>query len=336
MRCGPSSDARAGDDLDEVLRQPRLLEQCEAPQRGERRLAVGLDDHRVAGRERGRRVADAQRQRVVPRRDDPHHAERVAVLVGGGQHRERAAAALRLEVPGGGVRVVAGHDRDVEDLLERVLARLARLELDQVEDLVLAREHQVVEAQQDALALREAGLRPGGLRRASAWERGGHVLGRAARDAAERGAGERLLDLERLARAPRCCTRRGERLEVRGGDALRRDLRRAAGWSAWWSTWRASFHLRGCWRLRCRSPAAASSPVPPALGSGRRRLGAPPQRPGRRPPRSRSRRGRRCSCPAPPLTDADYFAVADEVVRRLNRTWEQDARSYCSGGRVST
>ena len=38
--------------------------------------------------------------------------------------------------------------------------------------------------------------------------------------------------------------------------------------------------------------------------------------------------------PEPPLTDADYFAVADEVVRRLDRTWEQDNRTYSSGGRV--
>ncbi len=36
----------------------------------------------------------------------------------------------------------------------------------------------------------------------------------------------------------------------------------------------------------------------------------------------------------PPLRDADYFAVADEVVRRLNRTWEQENRTYSSGGRV--
>jgi hypothetical protein len=38
--------------------------------------------------------------------------------------------------------------------------------------------------------------------------------------------------------------------------------------------------------------------------------------------------------PAPPLGDADYLAVADEVVRRLDRTWEDEERSYSAGGRV--
>ena len=38
--------------------------------------------------------------------------------------------------------------------------------------------------------------------------------------------------------------------------------------------------------------------------------------------------------PAPPLRDADYFAVADEVIRRLDRTWQEEARTYSAGGRV--
>jgi hypothetical protein len=50
-----------------------------------------------------------------------------------------AAAALGGEVALRRVGVVARDDRDVEDLLERVPARLAGLDLDEVEDLVLAR-----------------------------------------------------------------------------------------------------------------------------------------------------------------------------------------------------
>ena len=38
--------------------------------------------------------------------------------------------------------------------------------------------------------------------------------------------------------------------------------------------------------------------------------------------------------PAPPLRDADYLALADEVVRRLDRTWVQEERTYSAGGRV--
>jgi len=39
--------------------------------------------------------------------------------------------------------------------------------------------------------------------------------------------------------------------------------------------------------------------------------------------------------PDPPLRDADYLALADDVVRRLNRTWIEEERTYSSGGRVT-
>jgi hypothetical protein len=36
--------------------------------------------------------------------------------------------------------------------------------------------------------------------------------------------------------------------------------------------------------------------------------------------------------PDPPLRDADYLALADEVVRRLDRTWRAEERAYSAGG----
>src|SRR5215218_6310706 len=39
--------------------------------------------------------------------------------------------------------------------------------------------------------------------------------------------------------------------------------------------------------------------------------------------------------PDPPLREADYLAVADDVVRRLDRTWIEEERTYSSGGRVT-
>src|SRR5215213_9795851 len=39
--------------------------------------------------------------------------------------------------------------------------------------------------------------------------------------------------------------------------------------------------------------------------------------------------------PDPPLREADYLALADEVVRRLERTWIEEERTYSSGGRVT-
>src|SRR5215210_3421016 len=39
--------------------------------------------------------------------------------------------------------------------------------------------------------------------------------------------------------------------------------------------------------------------------------------------------------PDPPLREADYLALADDVVRRLDRTWIEEERTYSSGGRVT-
>jgi hypothetical protein len=36
--------------------------------------------------------------------------------------------------------------------------------------------------------------------------------------------------------------------------------------------------------------------------------------------------------PSPPLRDADYFALADDVVRRLDRTWVEEEQAYSAGG----
>ena len=73
--------AAAGDHLEEAGGQARLLQQVGRPEGGERRLRVGLDDHGVAGDQRRDGVADAERERVVPGRDDADQAR------GGGDSR---------------------------------------------------------------------------------------------------------------------------------------------------------------------------------------------------------------------------------------------------------
>ena len=90
---------------------------------------------------------------------------------------------LRAEVLERGAGVVARRHRDVHDLLEGVLAGLARLPLDQVEDLVLAVEHQVVEVKQDLPPQLERDAGPGLLRRSGDVDRVGHVVGRRQRRA---------------------------------------------------------------------------------------------------------------------------------------------------------
>ena len=77
-----------------------------------------------------------------------------------GEGRVDADPPLRAEVLVRRAGVVARGHRDVRDLLERVLARLARLPLDQVEDLVLPVEHEVVEVEQDLLRAGRAAPAP--------------------------------------------------------------------------------------------------------------------------------------------------------------------------------
>ncbi len=67
-----------------------------------------------------------------------------------GQPRDDAAHALGVEVLVRRAPVVAGGQRDVQRLVEGVLAGLAGLPADQVDDLVLAVEDQVVQPQQRA------------------------------------------------------------------------------------------------------------------------------------------------------------------------------------------
>jgi hypothetical protein len=96
------------------------------------------------------------------------------------------------------VRVVAAAQGDVEDLLERVAAGLAALQLDEVEDLLLAVEHQVVQAHEDGGPVRDGRLRPGALCSPGALEGQSHVLGRAAGHRSDGLAGEGGFDDEWL------------------------------------------------------------------------------------------------------------------------------------------
>ena len=70
--------ARAGDDLDDALGQPGLERELGEAQRGQRRQLGRLEHHRVAGRQRRAHLPRGDRQREVPRHDQPDHAERLA------------------------------------------------------------------------------------------------------------------------------------------------------------------------------------------------------------------------------------------------------------------
>ena len=151
------------DDLEDPLGQARLTEQVDPGERGDRALLVRAQHDGVAGHEGGQGVGDRQAQRVVPRGDDPDDALGVVVHPGLGEHRVGAGDLARAQVPLGGAAVVAGGESRVDDLLEGLLAHLAGLDLHEVEQLDLALEDEVVEAQEDPLALLEGGRGPADL-----------------------------------------------------------------------------------------------------------------------------------------------------------------------------
>ena len=131
--------------------------------------------------------------------------------------------------------VEAGDDRRVEHLFEGVLARLAGLELDEVEDLLLAVEEEVMEAQENLRPLGERPHRPillgesqprlgeDDVLRRRAWQRAdqGVVEGGADRDGVARARGDDQADEGRQAIE--------NRRPARGGIRLVRRRRLATG-----------------------------------------------------------------------------------------------------------
>ncbi len=166
---GADVAARTGHDLPDLTREAGLLEELGTEERGQHGLGVRLDHHRVAGQQRRQAVAQRQGEGVVPGRDDADDALGQPVHLDVGEAGEHARHAPAVEMVVGGACVVAGGERDVRELQEGVLAGLARLDADQVADLLLPIEHQVVEPHQrgGALGKRRAGpglLRPPGPR----------------------------------------------------------------------------------------------------------------------------------------------------------------------------
>ena len=119
--------AAAGDDVDDALGQPGLLEQLEQADAGGRHHAGGLEHEGVAGDDAQRdHPAEGDHGREVEGGDAGEHAERLAVahgVVPGGHVHER----LALGDHGSGDADFAAFD-DLDDLaagLVEVLAHLA-------------------------------------------------------------------------------------------------------------------------------------------------------------------------------------------------------------------
>ena len=130
-------------------------------------------NHGVTRGERGEDVADAEGERIIPRGNEPHDAERVILRARLGKHRQGAAVVLVAQGVGGALTIKARAIVEVHDLVIGVGAGLAVFGLDEVKDGVLVRAQGLVEAEEHAAALGEtrvapdllcgAGVRDGGL-----------------------------------------------------------------------------------------------------------------------------------------------------------------------------
>ncbi len=123
----PDDGSRAGDDLEQTLRQTRLECELAEPHRGERSEFGGLEHDGVARGERRREPPGGDRHREVPRHDDPDDAVRLV-------ERDVDAAGDRDLLPDESLRrsrVVIQHLRDVRGLPPRGrdgVSRVADLE----------------------------------------------------------------------------------------------------------------------------------------------------------------------------------------------------------------
>ena len=88
---GAGGRAVTGDDVDRAGREADLRRELGEPQRGHRRLRVGLEHDRATGRERRRELPGRHQQRVVPGDDLAGDADRLLQRVG----EERAADRVR-------------------------------------------------------------------------------------------------------------------------------------------------------------------------------------------------------------------------------------------------
>ena len=123
----PDDRARADDDVDDALREPRLERELAEPQRRQRRELGGLQHDGVPARERRAELPARDVEREVPGHDQADDAERLAEgHVDAARDRDRLAVVL---VDGAGVEVEdLGDHADLAARARDRLADVARLE----------------------------------------------------------------------------------------------------------------------------------------------------------------------------------------------------------------
>ena len=187
----------ARQDLQHAFGQLSLLENPgndeSAGQCGAR---IGLEHHRVAGRERGRDRAARQDEREIERRNHADDATRQPARDADAAGIGRQHQALRLGAHGGGTIEDFRHHMDFESGLGRDAAGLPR---DPGDQLFLIFFQNPGGLAQDGAAFLIGRRGPAGLRGARLGGGAAHVGRGGVADASQRGAGSRLQNVQRSA-----------------------------------------------------------------------------------------------------------------------------------------
>jgi hypothetical protein len=153
--------AGAGDDVEDALRQPRLLAQLGELERGQRRLRGRLQHHGVAGGQRGGDLPRREQEGEVPGHDCADHADRLPQREREGVVPQRQRLAVDLAGPAAEVPEHLGRERDLD--LAGIEQRLAGAQALQPRHLVQVLLDQLAQPPHDPPALVGAHLGPRAL-----------------------------------------------------------------------------------------------------------------------------------------------------------------------------
>src|SRR5262249_22615403 len=148
-------------DIEDAIRQARFARELRQPQQSERGDLRRLDDDGIAGSKRRRHLPGANHHREIPRHDDRDDAKGLAmdeaqyIVAGGCYLAIELVDRLAIVAEGAGSRERLGLDRQAD--LGAIVAYTEHGELDR---MLL---DEIGELEENLLALRRCGARPGAL-----------------------------------------------------------------------------------------------------------------------------------------------------------------------------
>ncbi|SCM13005.1 hypothetical protein SAMN04883147_109115 [Streptomyces sp. DpondAA-F4] len=197
-QCLSGDRTEAGDEVEDAVRQARLLDGLGEELGGERGVLGGLEDDGAAGGEGGGHLGDDLVERVVPGGDRPDDSD--------GLQQDGGVAQLLLEGVGGGQFGVRARDQHGDPGVHRLGERRRGAELggDGLRDLVLAGRQHVTQGRDPGRAPGGRGGRPAGEGGPCGVYCGVDVLGGAGRDVPDDLLVRRVHDRDRVlaARGP--------------------------------------------------------------------------------------------------------------------------------------